>query len=256
MESWFQRIFLKFSCLLLMLVVATAAIAQEEENLPEETAEESPQEQTLEEEVIAEEDDDEGYSEYDENSEETILDAVISPDLKRRVVREDRLDSENFEFGAFNGVYSLEDFGTNNVTGARASYHISEDFFIEGVYGETEASQSAVELLLGTDFFQNSDNKLIYYHFSFGVNLFPGEIFIGKNYAFNSSYYVILGVGDTEFVNQNYFTFNFGGGYRIYATDWLALNLDFRNHVFTHNVFGRDKSIQNLETHLGLSIFF
>jgi hypothetical protein len=32
--------------------------------------------------------------------------------------------------------------------------------------------------------------------------------------------------------------------------------MDFRNHVMEHEIFGEEKKIQNLEGHMGLSLFF
>ncbi len=59
----------------------------------------------------------------------SVLDKVIAPDLERRQIKADDLDSEDFEVGFYTGVMSVEDFGTNSVSGVRLAYHISEDFF-------------------------------------------------------------------------------------------------------------------------------
>ncbi len=190
-----------------------------------------------------------------EAGERTILDAVIEPDLDRREIDEDEIDTENFEVGFYSGVMSVEDFGSNNVFGYRLAYHISEDWFLEGVYGVTETGETTAESVFGIDFI-GQDRDLDYYNLSLGVNLFPGEIFLGSNYAFNSNFFLILGAGNTSFADDEFFTYNFGGGFRMFVTDWLAFRVDFRNHIFTHNVLGEDKSIQNLETHLGLSLYF
>ncbi len=187
--------------------------------------------------------------------EKTVLDAVIEPDLDRRTIRESKIDSENFELGFYSGVMSVEDFGSNNVFGGRFAYHMSEDWFLEGIAGITETGESTAESLFNINVVGN-DRKLNYYNISLGVNLFPGEIYLGKNYAFNSNVFLILGAGNTEFGGDEFFTYNFGGGFRMFITDWLAYRLDFRNHIFTHNILGEEKSIQNLETHMGLSFYF
>ena len=199
----------------------------------------------------------EGFAQTtDDDEEKTVLDAVINPDLKRRKIKEDKIDSENIEVGFFGGVMSIEDFGTNNVFGGRVAFHLSEDMFLEANYGVTEASESSAEFLGNFVLLTPEERELIYYNLSFGINLFPGEIYIGKNYAFNTAYYVIAGVGNTSFADDEFFTYNFGGGFRLFVTDWLALRIDFRNHLFTHTIFSQEKSIQNLESHLGLSIYF
>ncbi len=186
--------------------------------------------------------------------EKTILDSIIEPDLDRRKIKESKIDSEHFEFGFFTGVMSVEDFGSNNVSGLRVAFHISEDWFIEGAYGVTEISETSAESLFDIPLVE--DRTLRYYNGSLGVNLFPGEIFIGRNHAFNSNVFLILGAGNTQFAGDEYLTYNFGGGFRLFITDWMTFRLDFRNHIFTHTVLGEEKSIQNLETHFGLSIYF
>lgn len=187
--------------------------------------------------------------------EKTVLDAVIDPGLDRRKIDEDKIDTENFEVGFYAGVMSFEDFGSNNVFGYRLSYLISEDWFLEGVYGITEVGEATLESLFTVDIL-GDDREVDYYNLSLGVNLFPGEIFMGSNYAFNSNFFLILGAGNTSFADDEFFTYNFGGGFRLFVTDWLAFRADFRNHIFTHNALGEDKSIQNLETHIGLSLYF
>ena len=223
MESWIQRIFLIGA---LHLILPGMSYAQ---------------------------DSSQDGSELD--SEKTILDAIIEPDLERRTVEEDKIDSENFEVGFYSGVMSFEDFGSNNVFGYRLAYHISEDWFLEGAYGITELGETSAESLFNLDLL-GDEREATYYNMSLGINLFPGEIFLGGKHAFNSDIYLILGAGSTEFAEDEFFTYNFGGGFRLYATDWLAFRLDFRNHIFTHNILGNDKSIQNLEADIGLSLFF
>lgn len=192
----------------------------------------------------------------EEQDTRTVLDAVANPDIKRPVIKEDKIDSEKFEIGAYAGVMGIEDFGTNNVSGYRAALHISEDMFIEAMYGETEASETSAEYLGNIVILTPEERELTYYNASFGVNIFPGEVYIGNKRAFNTSYFLIVGVGNTKFADDEFFTYNFGGGFRFFATDWFTLHVDFRNHLFSHNIFTQRKSIQNLEAHMGFSFYF
>ena len=195
--------------------------------------------------------------ENDEEDNRTILDGIINPDLERREIDERKIDSENFEFGFYGGVMSVEDFGTNDSFGVTLAYHISEDWFLEAGFGTTETSLSSWEVLSGTNnLIVPDDRDLNYYNLSIGLNLFPGEFFIGKRHAFNMSGYIIAGAGNTKFAGDEYFTLNYGMGIRMSTTDWLAVRIGFRNHLFTHDIFGVDKSIQNLEPQIGLSLYF
>ena len=189
-----------------------------------------------------------GYSEQE---------PVITPDLERRTITEADIDSEDFEAGLFVGVMSVEDFGTNVVYGARAAYHITEDFFTEAAIGHTEVDETSYETLSGgAQILSGSERDLTYYNISLGYNLLPGEAFIGSDHAFNSALYVIAGVGNTEFANDSHFTVNFGAGYRFLLNDWIALHVDFRDHIFDSDLLGSSKTTHNLEGTGGVTVFF
>ena len=98
--------------------------------------------------------------------------------------------------------------------------------------------------------------KLSYYNMSIGYNLFPGEIFIGGRRARPSQFYIVAGVGSTKFVDQTKPTFNVGFGYRVYLADWVALQLDLRDHIFSLDLLGKRESTQNLELTGGLTFYF
>lgn len=192
----------------------------------------------------------------DEDDNRTILDGVINPDIKRRKIDESLIDSEDFEMGFMAGVMSIEDFGSSNSYGARFAYHVSEDWFLEAAYGAAETSRTSWEVLSGGQILDPANTTLTYYNLSLGLNLFPGEIFIAKDYAFNTSYFVIAGLGNTTLGEDEYFTINYGAGFKIFPTDWVSVRIGFRNHLFTHDALGVDKSVQNLEAQVGLSLYF
>lgn len=187
--------------------------------------------------------------------ENPVLDKVIQPGIERRNIEASKIDTENFELGLFAGVMSVEDFGTNNVYGMRMAYHITEDFFLEANYAITTVEPTSAETLVRLNLLDENQRQLSYYSMDFGYNLLPGQQYLGK-WAFNSQFYILAGAGNTQFANTQHFTYNFGAGLRLFATDWLAIHADFRNYIFTHNLFFKDKEIQNLETSLGLTLFF
>lgn len=188
--------------------------------------------------------------------ERTVLDDVISPDLERRQIDEDKLDSENIEIGFYAGALSFEDFGSNDVFGARLGLTITEDFFLEANVATSTLSETSFETLSGDiQLLSDDDRELLYYNLALGINVFPGEIYVWR-WAFHSNLYLIGGAGNTDVAGSEYFTYHFGGGWRLFLTDWLALRMDFRNHVMEHEIFGEEKKIQNLEGHMGLSLFF
>lgn len=182
---------------------------------------------------------------------------VVQPEIKRREVREDAIDTEDFEIGLWAGIMSIEDFGSNPVYGLRGTYHITEDIFLEATYGITSGGETSFERLSGAaDILTDEERDLDYYNLSFGFNLFPGESFIGKRWAFSSAFYIIGGVGSTSFAGDDMLTWNAGFGYKVLMNDWLALRIDARDHIFNLDLLGEETTTHNLEFSGGLSIFF
>lgn len=182
---------------------------------------------------------------------------VIDPRIERRDVSPPKIDSEDFEITGYYGMLSVEDFGTNSVVGARLAYHVTEGLFAEVTYAQTsDVDKSSAEILGNYDLSFGSDRKYKYYDLSLGYNLLPGEVFIGRNRAFNSAFYVIAGAGNTTFHDEDMFTLSFGGGYRILLTDAIGLHFDVRDHMFDDDISGEDKTTHNIEFTLGLSWFF
>ena len=63
-------------------------------------------------------------------------------------------------------------------------------------------------------------------------------------------------MGDVKFADRDQFAVNFGAGERLLMTDWLALHLDVRDHVFESDLFGVTKNVHNIEATLGLTVFY
>src|ERR1041384_5070959 len=128
METWFQRLFL-IALLAGISSIGSVAFAQE-----------------------------------DDEQEDDELGQIITPDIKRRSIKEDDLDSEDFEMGAFFGLLSVEDFGTNEVQGITFAYHITEDFFVEAAYAVSKTEKTSYELLSGGVELLTDDQRDISYY--------------------------------------------------------------------------------------------
>ncbi|HEX7436426.1 MAG TPA: outer membrane beta-barrel domain-containing protein [Caldimonas sp.] len=183
-------------------------------------------------------------------------DQVVVPQVDRRDIEKPKFPSNDFEVGLFTGTYATQNFGSSWVYGARIGYHITEDFFVEGAYGQTKVSDELFRQILPGGIFAKDTEKLSYYNLSIGYNLFPGEIFIGGRRARPSQFYIVAGVGSTKFDQQTKPTFNAGFGYRVYLADWVALQLDLRDHIFSLDLLGKRQSTQNVELTGGLSFYF
>jgi outer membrane beta-barrel protein len=181
---------------------------------------------------------------------------VVDPKVDRREVRVPKFPSKDFEIGAFVGTYATQNFGASLVGGLKLGYHITEDFFVEAAFGQTKVSDEAFRQILPGGVFVNETEKLSYYNLSAGYNILPGEVFIGRNTAKASQFYLIGGVGSTKFVDQNRQTFNLGFGARLYFTDKMAVQVDMRDHIFSLDILGKRQSTQNLELSAGFTYFF
>lgn len=181
---------------------------------------------------------------------------VITPDVERRDVKVPHIPSNDFELGTFVGTYDTQNFGASLVGGVRLGYHITEDVFVEAVFGQTRVSDSDFRQILPGGLFPNPKETLRYYDLSAGYNAFPGEIFLGHNHAKVSTLYVVAGIGTTKFDNASHETVNAGFGGRVFLADWAAVQVDLRDHVFTLDLLGSKQTTQNLELSLGLTFFF
>ena len=183
--------------------------------------------------------------------------SIVEPQVSRREVKTPKIKAKDFEVGAYFGALSIQDFGVNPVYGARIAYHVSEDVFFEGFLATSKAGSSSLEdEFPEITLLSNAGRRFTYYDLDLGYNVLPGEIFLGRGRAFNSQLYLTVGVGDVKFAEQDQFAVNFGVGERLLITDWLAVHLDVRDHVFETSLTGRTKNVDNIEATVGLTTFF
>ncbi len=183
--------------------------------------------------------------------------SIIEPQVERRQIKRPRIEASDFEIGVYGGILSIEDFESNAVYGARFAYNLTEDFFLEASLGRSRAGRTSYENLSGSaEILTDSERDYTYYGLSAGWNALPGEVFVGKNRAYNTAFYLVAGIGSTRFGGDDLFTVNAGFGYRILPSDWIAVHFDVRDYIFDTDLLGKKKIVNNLEAHLGLSVYF
>ena len=183
-------------------------------------------------------------------------DAVVEPQVDRRNVKLPKFPSNDFEVGLYGGVYSTQNFGSSVAGGARLTYHITEDFFVEGAAGMTKVSDEAFRRILPGGIFTGNTEKLVYSNLNIGMNVLPGEVFLWSNYAMPSQFFVLVGGGTTRFNGQRMQTIDFGVGYKVYVKDWFAVRVDMRDNIYTLDLLGKSDRTQNIELNAGLSFLF
>ncbi len=181
---------------------------------------------------------------------------LIEPDVEPVVIKEALIDSENFELGAFVGTLNIEDFESSLVYGARLVYHLSEDVFFEANYGVADAGETSAEQLGQVQILTNDERDYTFYNVNIAYNILPGQAYFARRYSFNTNFYLIMGLGATEFADDNRLTINYGAGYQVLLNDALAWNVSARQHIYKIDLLGEEKNSFNTEFSTGLSFFF
>ena len=188
-------------------------------------------------------------------SAESAPEPVIPAQVDRRNVHIPKISANDIEVSAFTGVLSVQDFGAKSSSGLRLGYHITEDYFVEGMYGRSTVSDQSFRRL-GIAIFSKEEVPLTYYYLSIGCNLFPGEVFLGKNWAMTSAVYLVGGVGSVTFNGEHHTAYNFGIGIRVLPVDWFAMRFEMKDHMFASDILGKNELKHNFEMTLGLGAYF
>jgi outer membrane beta-barrel protein len=186
---------------------------------------------------------------------ERVPEPVIPAQVDRRDVHIPKIKANDVEVGAYLGILSVQNFGSKPSAGLRLGYHVTEDFFIEGTYGRSKVSDQAYRGF-GAPQFSSEEIPLKYYNLSVGVNLFPGEVFVGKDWAMTSAVYLVGGVGNVKFNSENHTAYDFGIGIRVLPNDWLSMRFEIRDHMFTSDLLGKNELTHNFEATLGVAAYF
>jgi len=182
---------------------------------------------------------------------------VIEPNVARRKIKTPKIDNENWEVGVGLGFMTIEDFGTNVTYAGQLTYHVTEDFFFRADLGQSTAGKTSFETLGGNiELLTGDERRFTYYSLSLGYNFLPGEVYLGRNLAMNSGFYLLGGIGSVDFAGDNRLTVNLGAGYRVLPTDWLAIHIGVQDRVFDSDLLGETKVTNNIETLLSATVFF
>lgn len=181
---------------------------------------------------------------------------VVQPQVDRRDIKLPKFPSNDFEVSLFGGIYSTQNFGSSPAWGGRIAYHITEDFFVEASAGTTRVSDEAFRRILPGGIFTDDTETLVYSNFNVGMNVLPGEVFIGRNYAMPSQVYIVAGGGTTRFNGQRMQTFDFGVGVKVFLSDSWALRVDMRDNIFKLDLLGKSDMTHNVELNAGVSFLF
>ena len=182
---------------------------------------------------------------------------VIEPQVVRRKIKVPKIAARDIELGANYGEISIESYTAAPVWGITGDYHITEDFFFEAAMGRAQAGQTSFETLSGNiQLLTSAERQFTYYNLSVGYNFLPGEVFPGPKHAMTSAFYILGGMGGVKFEGNSTFTVNFGAGFRVLPTDWLAIRIEAQDLVFKSDFLGTNRLRNNLTAHIGASVYF
>jgi outer membrane beta-barrel protein len=171
---------------------------------------------------------------------------VIEPQIDRRDINIPKIAVDDYEVGLYVGLLNMDDFGASFSYGVRGVYHLTEDFFIEGMVGFSKVSDEGYSTH-GIPILEDPPTPLTHYDISVGYNLFPGEVFLSDKRSMNSVLYVIGGVGSMKFNDESQLSFNIGAGIYFVPRNWLTLRFDVRDYMFRSDITGINELKHNIE---------
>jgi len=180
---------------------------------------------------------------------------VIEPEKNVSEAKTAAIDTEKFQLGAFLGTLSVEDFGTDVVKGIELTYQLSPTWFIQGNYGTATIDRAAFETNQ-LQFLASSDRDFNYFAVTGGYRWLTGRSFLGAQAKYNSDIYLLAGVESVSFAANDEWGLNFGLSYRVVLTDWITMNIDFREHSFKRDFIGDSKQTFNTEFRIGINSLF
>ena len=195
-------------------------------------------------------------SELAAQSEEDNSLTLIEPQIERVDFDESLIDSYDIELAIYVGYLAIENFDTNSVIGLKIGYHLSEDFFVQASYAQSEVGKSSFEKSDGgTSLLSDDERDVEYYLFSLGYNVFHGEAFFTDSTTFNTVSYVSGGIGNTDFAGDDHRTAALAIGHRTLFTDGFSVDVEMRDLIFEIDTFGSDETTHNLELTVSLNLF-
>lgn len=169
-----------------------------------------------------------------------------------------KVRTEYLELGLNVGYLNIEDFDTHLAIGAGLTIRATEDFFLQVNYMQASDIDLSVAEEEGgaTSFLEEGDRDFKHYDLLLGYNLFQGEFFTGESKAHLSSLYLVGGIGETQFGDEERFTYTLGLGYQVAFNRRYILHFDFRDYIFDSSLIAEDASTHNTHLSVGMRYLF
>ena len=181
---------------------------------------------------------------------------IVEPDIVRPQVKVPKIRTSNFEITTSLGLLNVEQYGTYPTVDFRGTYHIKENFFAEASFGVSKLrSLNYVDSTGATKRFPSRPH-VYNYALDLGYDVLPGEAFFGGKKAFTTAVYVVGGIGSLHYATDSFYAANAGIGYRVLLSDRFAAHIDVRDSVTQRSLSGARHIANNIESTMGLSVYF
>jgi outer membrane beta-barrel protein len=182
---------------------------------------------------------------------------IVEPEIVRQQVKVPRIRNSNVEVTASAGLLNVEQFGTYPTLDIRGTYHIKERFFAEASLGISKLrAKSYVDATGVNQPFTSNQRRVYDYALDLGYDVLPGEAFFGRKNSFATAVYVVAGMGALHYGNESFYAPIAGIGYRVLLSDRFAAHIDVRDAVTQRTLTGAKHLTNNVESTLGLSVYF
>ena len=164
-----------------------------------------------------------------------------------------KIDKESIEIGFSVGVLNIEDFPASTSSAINLSIKATEDFFLQANFLQTGTVELSQEEQIISPNYSSGARKFEHYDLLLGYNFFQGEFFNKDKTANLSALYLVGGVGETSFGQENRFSVTAGIGYRTSFWRKWNLHVDFRDYVYQSSTLSDNELLHNFNYSFGLS---
>lgn len=162
------------------------------------------------------------------------------------------INNEFFSFGISAGVLNIQDFGSEYTMGANLTFSATENFFLQFNYLMTDVGLSSYEESQG-QLLDGDDRRFSHFDLLVGYKLFQAEFFPREGLAKLSGFYLVAGVGDTDFGGEASFTYTFGAGYEYSLTRSFIVRADYRHNIYESNLIAEKEKTHNGGFSIGIN---
>jgi outer membrane beta-barrel protein len=182
---------------------------------------------------------------------------VLEQKRRRRDVKERLfIKAGRHEITAYGGLYAADLLGASFIVGGAYTYHMNDDFAVEGNFGYSRATLNGDKLLnrSGIDLVSKEDRRLV----ATGALVwtpFHAKLAASGPTIIHFDIGLLAGAGVVDTASSADGAFVGGLMMKFFFGRSWAIRLDFRDHVFRQELFGYKDYVNDLTFTMGVSTF-